>query len=172
MVSLLKSDQSLKTAIGADSELRMPIWHCITCKAFLMHVSSALDAIKKQGTFKAYKEAHEACLEQKEVAKQAMAALALFMASTSKGKKASKKASRKEPAKKSSEKEKAPKKTKEGSALEKDQPQNFTTSTRPSTTRPLSQMRPPRTSAKLLRPRCFSSMQTCYLQMSSTHGTR
>jgi hypothetical protein len=29
-------------------------------EAFLMHVISALDAIKKQGTFKAYKEAHEA----------------------------------------------------------------------------------------------------------------
>jgi hypothetical protein len=52
-----------------------------------MHVSSALNAIKKRGTFKAYKEAHEAYLEQKEVAKQAKAALALFAASTSKGKK-------------------------------------------------------------------------------------
>jgi hypothetical protein len=84
-----------------------------------MHVSSALDVIKKRGTFRAYKEAHEAYLEQKEVAKQAKAALALFTASTSEGKKASKKASRKEPAKKSSEKEKASKKTKEGSALAK-----------------------------------------------------
>jgi hypothetical protein len=52
-----------------------------------MHVSSALNAIKKWGTFKAYKEAREAYLEQKEVAKQAKAALALFAASTSKGKK-------------------------------------------------------------------------------------
>ena len=59
-VSLLKSDQSLKTTIGADAELRLPIWHCGTREAFLMHVSSALDAIKKQGTFKAYKEAVEA----------------------------------------------------------------------------------------------------------------
>ncbi len=53
------------------------------------------------------------------MAKQAKAALALFTASISKGKKASKKASRKEPAKKSSEKEKAPKKTEEGSASAK-----------------------------------------------------
>jgi hypothetical protein len=68
-VSLLKSDQSLKTTIGADAEIRLPIWHCRTCKAFLMHVSSALDAIEKWGTFKAYKEAHENYLEQKEVAK-------------------------------------------------------------------------------------------------------
>jgi hypothetical protein len=87
-------------------------------KAFLMHVSSALNAIKKRDTFKAYKEAHEAYVEQKEVAKQAKAALALLLALTSKGKKASKKASEKEePARKSSEKEKAPKKTKEGGAL-------------------------------------------------------
>jgi hypothetical protein len=118
-VSLLKSDQSLKTTIGADAELLLSIWHCGMCEAFLMHVSSALDAIEKRGTFKAYKEAHEAYLEQKEVAKQAKAALALFTASTSKGEKASKKASRKEPAKKSFEKEKAPKKTKEGLALAK-----------------------------------------------------
>ena len=27
-VSLLKSDQSLKTTIGIDAELRLPIWHC------------------------------------------------------------------------------------------------------------------------------------------------
>jgi hypothetical protein len=59
-----------------------------------MHVSLALDGIKKRGTFKAYKEAHEAYLEQKEVAKQAKTALVLFTASTSKGKKAPKKASR------------------------------------------------------------------------------
>jgi hypothetical protein len=52
-VSLLKSDQSLKTTIGADVELHLPIWHCGMHEAFLMHVSSALDAIKKWGTFKA-----------------------------------------------------------------------------------------------------------------------
>ncbi len=84
-----------------------------------MHVSSALDAIKKRGIFKAYKETHKAYLEQKEVVKQGKAALALFTASTSEGEKASEKASRKEPTKKSSEKEKTPEKTKEGSALAK-----------------------------------------------------
>jgi hypothetical protein len=41
-VSLLKSDQSLKTTIGVDAELCLPIWHCKTHKAFLMHVSLAL----------------------------------------------------------------------------------------------------------------------------------
>jgi hypothetical protein len=54
MVSTLKSDQSLKTTIGVDAELRLPICHCGTHEAFLMHVRSALDPIEKQGTFKAY----------------------------------------------------------------------------------------------------------------------
>jgi hypothetical protein len=116
-VSLFKSDQSLKTTIGVDAELHLPIWYCRMHEAFLMHVSSALDAIKKQGTFKAYKEAHEAYVEQWEVEKQAKATLALLMAPTSKGEKASKKVSEKELAMTSSEKEKASKKTKEGAAL-------------------------------------------------------
>ncbi len=33
-VSLLKSDQSLKTAIGADAELRLPNWHCGMARHF------------------------------------------------------------------------------------------------------------------------------------------
>jgi hypothetical protein len=99
-VSLLKSDQSLKTTIKIDAEQRLLIWHCGMREAFLMHVSSALDAIKEQGTFKAYKEAREAYVEQRKVAKQAKAALALLTASTSKGKKDSKKASGKESANK------------------------------------------------------------------------
>ncbi len=87
-----------------------------------MHVSLALDAIKKRGTFKAYREAHKAYVEQRNVAKQVKVALALFTAPTSKGeskkasKKASEKASEKEPVKKSSEKEKTSKKTKEGAS--------------------------------------------------------
>jgi hypothetical protein len=52
-VSALKSDQSLKTTIEDDAELCIPIWHTGTCEAFLMHVSTALDAIEKRGTFKA-----------------------------------------------------------------------------------------------------------------------
>jgi hypothetical protein len=58
-----------------------------------MHMSSDLNAIKKWGTFKAYMEAHEAYVEQRKVAKQAKTALALLLVPTSKGKKASKKAS-------------------------------------------------------------------------------
>ncbi len=95
MVSALKSDQSLKTTIGVDAELRLPIWHFGTCKAFLMHLSIALNAIKKRGAFKAYKEAHEAYVKQRDVAKQAKAALALLTAPTNKGKKDSEKASEK-----------------------------------------------------------------------------
>jgi hypothetical protein len=49
-----------------------------------MHVSSALKAIKKRGTFKAYKEAHEAYVEQGNVAKQAKADMSLITAPTSK----------------------------------------------------------------------------------------
>jgi hypothetical protein len=116
-VSALKSDQSLKTTIGVDAELRLPIWHCGMRKAFLMHVSSALNAIKKRGTFKAYMEAHEAYVKQRKVAKQAKAVLALLTAPTSEGKKVAKKASEKAPQKKSSEKEKASQKTNEGVAL-------------------------------------------------------
>jgi hypothetical protein len=68
-VSLLKSDQSLKTTIGVDVELCLPIWHCGMHEAFLTHLSSALNAIKKRSTFKAYKETHEAYVEQCDVAK-------------------------------------------------------------------------------------------------------
>jgi hypothetical protein len=115
--SALKSDQSLKTTIGEDAELRLPIWHCGKREAFLMHVSTALDAIKKRVIFKAYKEAQEAYEEQCKVAKQAKAALAILPVPTSKGKKASEKASEKASAKKSPEKEKASQKTKESAAL-------------------------------------------------------
>jgi hypothetical protein len=47
-VFALKSDQNLKTTIGEDAELRFPIWHCGKREAVLMHVSTALNAIKKR----------------------------------------------------------------------------------------------------------------------------
>jgi hypothetical protein len=128
-VSLLKSDQSLKTTIGADAELRLPIWHCGMRKTFLMHVSSALDVIKKQDTFKAYKEAHEVYVEQRNVAKQAKADMSLFMTPTIKGKKAkekgTEKASDKASGKNRSEKEKASQKAKESAALSNAPAQNL-----------------------------------------------
>jgi hypothetical protein len=83
-------------------------------------------------TFKAYKEAHEAYVEQHEVAKQAKADMALFRTPTSEGEKASEKAAEKASEKASkeasekttekasgknpSEKEKASQKTEEGAA--------------------------------------------------------
>jgi hypothetical protein len=63
-VSTLKSDQSLKTIVREDAKLCIPIWHTGMCEAFLMHVSTALNAIKKWGSFKAYKEALEAYVQQ------------------------------------------------------------------------------------------------------------
>jgi hypothetical protein len=54
-----------------------------------MHMSSALNGIEKRGTFKAYKEAHEAYVEQRNVAKQAKANMSLFTTPTSEGEKAS-----------------------------------------------------------------------------------
>ncbi len=120
-VSLLKSDQSLKTTIGADAELCLPILHCRMREAFLLHVSSALDEIKKWGTFKAYKGAYEAYVEQNEVGKEAKVNMNLFATPTSKGKKATKKgtekASEEASGKNRSEKEKASQKTKKGAAL-------------------------------------------------------
>ncbi len=120
MVSLLKSDQSLKTTIGADAELCLPIWHCKMHKVFLMHVSPALNAIKKWGTFKAYKEAQEAYVEQQEARKEAKATMHLFATAASKGKKADKngteESSEEASGKNRSEKEKASQKTKEGAA--------------------------------------------------------
>ncbi len=105
---------------GADAELRLPIWHCGMREAFLMHVSSALDAIGKGGTFKAYKEAHEAYVEQQEAAKEAKVNMQLFATAASKGKKAIKKgtekASKMASGKNCSEKEKASQKSKEGAA--------------------------------------------------------
>ncbi len=118
MVSLLKNDQSLNTTIGADTELCLPIWHCGTRKVFLMHVSSALNTIKKRGTFKAYKEAHEAYVEQQEATKEAKVNMQLFGTAASKGKKAVKKgtekASKEASRKNRSDKKKASQKKKEG----------------------------------------------------------
>jgi hypothetical protein len=45
-VSDLKNNQSLKTQIGEGAELHLPICHSRMCKAFLMHVGWAMDAIE------------------------------------------------------------------------------------------------------------------------------
>ena len=54
-VSSFKNNH-LKTLINEGTELRVPIWHSGTWEAFLIHVGSAREAIKKKGYFKSYKE--------------------------------------------------------------------------------------------------------------------
>ncbi len=53
-------------------------------KAFLIHMGSALEAIKKKRYFKAYKEANKAYLEQCKLVKQVKAHLAKLDEATSK----------------------------------------------------------------------------------------
>jgi hypothetical protein len=94
-VSALKNDQSLKTQIGEDAKLYLSIRHSRTREAFLMHKRLAVDVIKKRGHSKAYKEAHELYVEQRDLAKQAKAALAELDWSTSEGAGTSRKSSKK-----------------------------------------------------------------------------
>ncbi len=55
MVSAYK-DIHLKTLINKDTELRVPILHSGTRKAFLIHMGSAQEVIKKKWYFKSYEE--------------------------------------------------------------------------------------------------------------------
>jgi hypothetical protein len=64
-------------------------------KALLIHMGSALDAIKKRGCFKAHDEVNEAYVEQRELVKQAKATLTKLDGTTSKGAGTSKKLSKK-----------------------------------------------------------------------------
>jgi hypothetical protein len=176
MVSLLKSNQSLKTTIGADAELCLPIWHCGTRKAFFIHVSSALDKVKKRGTFKAYKEAYEAYVEQKEAAKDAKANFSFLQPQQAKARKPTRRGLRKllrrllgKTALRKRRLLRRPRKAQLSSTL---QPQIFARSARPSKRKPPMQKRPPRSIRMPLRPRCFSFTQICYLLMQSTGETR
>jgi hypothetical protein len=92
-VSALKAE-SLKTHIGVGTELQVSILHSRICKAFLVHVGSTMDAIKKQGHVKAHKGAHEAYMEQRGQVKQAKAALTELDGNTSEGAGSSKKSSK------------------------------------------------------------------------------
>ena len=42
-------DNHLKMLINKGTELQVPIWHSGMCEAFLVHVGSAREAIKKMG---------------------------------------------------------------------------------------------------------------------------
>jgi hypothetical protein len=121
----------------------MPIWHCGTGEAFLMHVSSALDAIKKRGTFTAYKGAHEAYVEQHEAAKEVKANMSLFTSTASKGEKPTRGGLSKLPRRLLGRtaliKRRLLRRTRKARLCPMHQPLNFAKSTRPSTRRPFSQ---------------------------------
>jgi hypothetical protein len=121
-----------------------------------MHVSRAHGAIEKRGTFKTYKEACKgAYLEQCGAVKHAKAALALLMAPASKGEKTSKKTSEKSSKKLLRRLCRRPRKAR---LWLRHQPQNSVRSTSPTTARLSLLHRLPRSPAKPLLPRCFSSM--------------
>jgi hypothetical protein len=168
-VFALKRDQSLKTTIGNDTELRLPIWHCGTCEAFLMHVSAAVDTIKKRVTFKIYKEACEAYVEQRKMAKQAKAGLAILNAAVREVEKTTKKTPRNLPRKLLSRLLRRPRKTQ---LWLMHQTQNCVWSIRLTTKKPSLLQRPPRTSTKPLLLQYFSFTQICCPQMPITRGTR
>jgi hypothetical protein len=68
-----------KTSIEKDTTLNFLVWYNNRTKeAFLMHVTAVLDAMKKCGHFKDYKEDQKAYIEQKEVVNSAKASLALL----------------------------------------------------------------------------------------------
>ena len=69
-------DNHLKTQIGKGMGLRVPTWHSGTREAFLIHVGSAQEAIKKKGYFKAYEEINEAYVELRGKIKSAKAQVA------------------------------------------------------------------------------------------------
>jgi hypothetical protein len=81
MVSVFK-DNHLKTQIGKDMELRVPIWHSGMHEAFLINVGSTHEATKKKGYFNAYDKASEAHQEYCSAMKQAKAQLAKLDGST------------------------------------------------------------------------------------------
>jgi hypothetical protein len=62
----------IKTTIKKDTILNFPVWHKNgTRKAFLMHVTAVLDAIKKCGHFLDYEKAEKAHAEAKKAVESA-----------------------------------------------------------------------------------------------------
>jgi hypothetical protein len=69
----------IKTTIKKDTTLNFPVWHKNgTRKAFLMHVTAVLEAIKKRGHFNDYEKAQKAYVEATKAAELAEAGLALL----------------------------------------------------------------------------------------------
>jgi hypothetical protein len=69
----------IKTTIEKDTTLNFPVWHENgTRKAFLMHVTAVLDAIKKHGHFNNYEKAERAHNEAEKAVESARAGLSLI----------------------------------------------------------------------------------------------
>jgi hypothetical protein len=141
-----------------------------------MHVSSALDAIGKRSTFKAYKETHEAYVEQREAAKEAKVNLQLFATAASKGEKAIKKgteiASVVASGKNRSEKEKASQKTKEGAATADATAPDLHAEYKAVYKKATHVKETAKSRRMPLQPRCFSFTRICCLWTQITRGTR
>jgi hypothetical protein len=82
----------MKTTIEKDTMLNFPVWHKNgTRKAFLMHVTAVLDAIKKRGHFNNYEKAEKDYKEAKKAVESARAALSLLDGTGAKARKSCKK---------------------------------------------------------------------------------
>jgi hypothetical protein len=69
----------IKTTIKKDMTHNFQVWHeNRTCKAFLMHVTAVLDAIKKRGHFHDYEKAAKDHEESTKAVESARAALSLL----------------------------------------------------------------------------------------------
>jgi hypothetical protein len=88
-------DQHLKTQIGKRYGTLSFYLALGMREASTMHMRSALEAIKKKGYFKAHKGANVAYVEQRNLVKQAKAALAKLDGTTSEGTGSSRKSSKK-----------------------------------------------------------------------------
>jgi hypothetical protein len=85
----------IKTTMEKDTTLNFPVWHENgSCKAFLMHVTVVLDAIKKRGHFNDYKKAEKDYEEAKKAVESARAALSLLDSTGAKAKRSCKKKTR------------------------------------------------------------------------------
>jgi hypothetical protein len=84
----------IKTTIKKDTTFIFPVWHEKgTCKAFLMHVSAVLNAIKKRGHFNDYEKAEKDYKEAKKAVESARAALSLLDGTGAKARRSCKKKS-------------------------------------------------------------------------------
>jgi hypothetical protein len=82
----------IKTSIEKDTTLNFPVWHKNgTHKAFLMHVTAVLNAIKKRGHFNDYKKAEKVYKEAKKAVESARAALSLLDGTRAKARRSDKK---------------------------------------------------------------------------------